>query len=125
MARYLYCEPCGVATCGKSGVALSRGSGEDAERAVWGVLVTPQMKVGSYTNKGITGRVVVGHVGKKNVVNETVTIEEKTTLQAAPHADLECNACGAMLSPGEKVCAYSLGNEPAWESRYLEGADGS
>lgn len=125
MARYLYCEPCGEITCGGAKVPLARGSGESAERASWGVLRTPQMKAGSYTNKGITDRTVVGRVGTKNVVNETVTIEEKTTMQAAPHADLECAACGAMLSPGDTVCLYSLGNEPAWESRYLEGADGA
>lgn len=118
MARYLYCESCGELTCGGPGVALSRGSGEDAERAVWGVLRAPKMKVGAYS-KGKVSRVDIG--GGR--FDEIVTIDEKTTLQAAPHADLECGGCGDMLSPGDKVCAYSLGQEPEWESRYLEGAD--
>ncbi len=121
MARYLYCESCGVLTCGGPGVALSRGSGEDAERAVWGVLRAPKMKVGSYTNNGIS-RVESVSFGVKKT-QEYLNIGEKTTLQAAPHADLECGGCGDMLSPGDKVCAYSLGEEPEWESRYLEGAD--
>lgn len=100
-----------------------RGSGEDAERIVWGVVRAPQMKTGSYA-KGATGTEVVGRVGRRRVVNETVTINETTTVQAAPHADMECAACGADIVPGERACAYTVGPEPEWESRYLERADG-
>lgn len=125
MPRYLYCEPCGGITCGGVGVPLSRGAGEAAERAVWGTMRAPKMKVGSYKSRGVTDRQVVGRVGKQNVVEETVTIDETTTMEDAPHADLECQGCGALLTPGDAACAYSLGTEPAWEGRYLEIAHGS
>lgn len=115
MARYLYCEPCGEIACGGAAVTFSNGSGEDAERSAWGTLLATKMKVSDYSQ-------TKAHKDRHGVVVYDSFVE-KTTEQPVQTADLECNACGGMLAPGDKVCAYSLGTEPAWESRYLEIMD--
>jgi len=82
------------------------------------------MKQGRYVNKGIS-KIVIGKKADGTAkTEEVVTIEETERMADAPHADLECARCGGLLLPGETACLYSLGDEPAWESRYLEGADG-
>jgi len=119
MARYLYCEPCGEIACGGAAVTFSNGSGEDAERSAWGTLLAPEVETTRLVTKEPlpkTRAEAFELLARGKSYPVTIKEHSKTI-------EFECNACGGMLAPGDRVCAYSLGTEPAWESRYLEIMD--